>query len=366
MRWRCFNICSDFCFRTLVLQLNSVQSICILRLSAIGDVCHAVAAVQAIQRVHPQAKITWVIGKVEAMLLEGVPGVEFVVFDKKQGRQAFKTLREQLNGREFDVLLNMQVAFRAGLASRCIRAKVKIGFDKARSKELHSWFINRRIAAKEQPHVLEGFMQFAEQLGVTDFTPHWQMPLSDTDKQNAMKLVGDDGEPLLVISPAASKAERNWLPERYAAVAEHAMAQGFRVAISGGPTAMEQQLADQIIAHCQQPVLNLVGKTSLKELTCVLGLATLVLAPDTGPAHMAVTQGTAVIGLYAHSNPKRTGPYLYQDYVVEVYNQAVQEQYGKPASELPWGVRAKGELMDRIAVDDVIAMFDKLVREHRL
>ncbi len=348
------------------MQLNSVQSICILRLSAIGDVCHAVAAVQAIQRVHPNAKITWVIGKVEAMLLDGLPGVEFVIFDKKQGKQAFKNLRVQLKGQKFDVLLNMQVAFRAGLASRCIKAKVKMGFDKARSKELHSLFINKRINPKSEPHVLEGFMQFAEQLGVTDFTPHWQLPLSDSDHQKAAQLVGDEGEPLFVISPAASKAVRNWLPERYAQVAEHAIKQGFKVAITGGPTEMEKTLAEQISMHCQGEVLNLVGKTSLKELTCVLGLATVVLAPDTGPAHMAVTQGTPVIGLYAHSNPKRTGPYLFQDYVVEVYNQAVIEQHGKPADQLPWGVRAKGELMDRISTEAVIAMFDKVVREHRL
>ncbi|MFY8274369.1 glycosyltransferase family 9 protein [Pseudoalteromonas sp. SSDWG2] len=348
------------------MQLCSVQSICVLRLSAIGDVCHAVAAVQAIQRIHPNAKITWIIGKVEAMLLNGLPGVEFVVFDKKQGKKAFKALREALKGQQFDVLLNMQVAFRAGWASRAINAKVKLGFDKARSKELHSLFINKRIEPKSQPHVLEGFMQFAQQLGVSDFTPHWQLPLSDSDHQKAAELVGDDAEPLLIISPAASKAERNWLPERYAAVANHALAKGFKVAITGGPTDMERDLSAAILSHCQGEVMNLVGKTSLKELTCVLGLATVVVAPDTGPAHMAVTQGTPVIGLYAHSNPKRTGPYPYQDYVVEVYNQAVLEQHGKPAHALPWGVRAKGQLMDRIQVDDVIAMFDKVVREHRL
>ena len=63
------------------------NDICILRLSAIGDVCHAVSAVQAIQRHYPAANITWVIGKVEAALLEGLPGVEFVFFDKKVGKE---------------------------------------------------------------------------------------------------------------------------------------------------------------------------------------------------------------------------------------------------------------------------------------
>lgn len=96
----------------------------------------------------------------------------------------------------------------------------------------------------------------------------------------------------------------------------------------------------------------------------MLEQAELVLAPDTGPAHMAVTVGTPVIGLYAHSNPTRTGPYLYQDYVVEVYHQNLISQKGKTAEQLPWGTRVKGsELMSQISVDAVITMFDWVIKE---
>jgi len=71
---------------------DSPKSICILRLSAIGDVCNCVAAVQAMQRKWPEAKITWIIGKIEAMLLKDLPGVEFVIFDKSAGKQALKKM----------------------------------------------------------------------------------------------------------------------------------------------------------------------------------------------------------------------------------------------------------------------------------
>ena len=117
------------------------NDICILRLSAIGDVCHAVSAVQAIQAYYPKASITWVIGKVEAALLDGLPGVKFVIFDKKQGKIAYQQLRKAFKNKQFDVLLHMQVALRANLAARCIPAKVKIGFDWHRAKEAHSLFI---------------------------------------------------------------------------------------------------------------------------------------------------------------------------------------------------------------------------------
>ena len=350
-------------------QVTNYSSICILRLSAIGDVCHGVSAVQAIQKAYPNAKITWVIGKIEAMLLEGLPGVEFVIFDKKQGKAAFKGLKETFKGQKFDVLLNMQVALRAGFVARCIPAKVKIGFDRARSKELHSLFINKRIAPQSEAHVLEGFKGFAKAIGVADYKPKWDMPYTAQDQAVADELLTPQylTDKLFVISPAASKAQRNWLPERYAALADYAYEQGFKVVLTGGPTELEINLANKIIEHSNTAILNLVGKTKLKELLCVLKRGSLVLAPDTGPAHMAVTVGTPVIGLYAHSNPKRTGPYLYQDYVVEVYHQNLLKKTGKIAAQLPWGTRVKGDdLMSQITIDAVKTMFDHVVKNESL
>lgn len=342
------------------------KDICILRLSAIGDVCHAVSAIQAIQQHYSAASITWVIGKVEAALLEDLPGVDFVIFDKKQGKEAYTQLKQTFKGKQFDVLLHMQVAFRANLAARCIPAKVKLGFDWHRAKEAHSLFINQRIAKQKQAHVLEGFMGFAQAIGVPVTAPTWKLPISDADRAVALEYVQGLGK-TLVISPAASGPERNWLPQRYADIARHAYKQGFAIVLTGAATELEQRLSADILHNVDFPILNLVGKTSLKQLLCVLEQASLVIAPDSGPAHMAVTVGTPVIGLYAHSNPARTGPYLYQDYVVEVYHQSLQQQYGKSAEQLPWGQRVKGkQLMQQITTESVISMFDLVVKEQKL
>jgi heptosyltransferase I len=349
-----------------VVLSEQPNDICILRLSAIGDVCHAVSAVQAIQRHYPAANITWVIGKVEAALLDGLPGVEFVIFDKRLGKLAYRQLKQTFRHKQFDVLLHMQVAFRANLAARCIPAKIKIGFDWHRAKEAHSLFINRRIEKQPSAHVLEGFMGFAQAIGVPCREPRWQLPVTDLDRQVAQQHL-EGLSRVVVIAPAASGPERNWLPERYAEVARHAHNQGFSIVLTGGPTALEQRLVSDILQHIDFPVLNLVAKTSLKQLLCVLEQALLVIAPDTGPAHMAVTVGTPVIGLYAHSNPARTGPYLYQDYIVEVYHQNLLQQYDKTADQLPWGRRVKGnQIMAQITTESVIAMFDRAVAEQKL
>ncbi|MFB2654705.1 glycosyltransferase family 9 protein [Shewanella seohaensis] len=342
------------------LNPNTMNSLCLLRLSAIGDVCHAVAMVQAIQRQYPQLKITWVIGKLEYQLLKHLPGIEFVIFDKSQGWRSYLNLHKALKGRRFDVLLHMQVALRATIASLAISAKVRVGFDRARAKEGQWLVTNHRVEPLAEPHVLDGFMGFAKAIGVSDITPSWNIPVPQADTEFAQRQIAD-GEKVLVICAAASKAERNWLPERYAAVAQHAVNKGYRVILCGGPTALENTLADDIANACSAKLDNLVGKTSLTQLLALLKRASLVLAPDTGPAHMAVTQGTPVIGLYAHSNPGRTGPYLSQQYVVSAYQEAIASQQ---SGEVKWGTRAKGEhLMALISVEAVIEKFDQVIQQ---
>lgn len=345
------------------LNLNNSDSLCLLRLSAIGDVCHAVAMVQAIQRKYPKLKITWVIGKVEYQLLKHIPGVEFVIFDKSQGWRSYFKLREDLAGQKFDVLLHMQVALRATIASLAISAKVRVGFDRARAKEGQWLVTNHSVEALPTPHVLEGFMGFAKAIGVDDLTPSWNIPVPQADTDFAKQMIPDNDR-TLVICAAASKAERNWLSDRYAAVAEHAVSKGYRVLLCGGPAALEVELAESIEQACPTPLENQVGKTSLTQLLAVLKQASIVLAPDTGPAHMAVTQRTPVIGLYAHSNPGRTGPYTCLDSVVSVYHEVIASQQ---AGDIPWGKRAKGgDLMEKVKLAPVIAQFDKLSHTHLL
>ncbi|ELV8701685.1 TPA: glycosyltransferase family 9 protein [Vibrio vulnificus] len=338
------------------------NSVCFLRLSAIGDVCHAVAAVQALQRHWPSTKVTWVIGKVEAQLLQGLEGVELIVFDKKQGLDGMKAVWRQLKGRRFDALVHMQLALRASIVTLGIKATYKVGFNFKRAKEGQWLFTNRKISDTESAHVLDSFYSFIEYLGVPRTPPQWQLPISDADHHFAQETLGD--QPTLVISPAASKDERNWLADRYAALGDYAYEQGYQVVICGSPAEREKALAADILRHMQHPALSLVGKTNLKQLTALLNKAAVVLAPDSGPAHIATTQGTPVIGLYGHSNPKRTGPYNNLTEVVSVYEQFIVEQHGKAAETLPWSTRVKGDhIMQAISVSDVIRSFDRITKK---
>ncbi len=332
-----------------------------MRLSAIGDVCHAVAAIQALQKQWPTTKVTWIIGKIEAQLLEGLEGVELVIFDKKAGLSGMQSVWKQLSGRKFDVLVHMQLALRASLLTLGINATYKVGFNFKRAKEAQWLFTNKKINDSKSQHVLDSFYSFIEYLGVPHSAPEWSLPINEGDTLFAKESLGST--PTVVISPAASKDERNWLPERYAKFADYAVSQGYQVAICGSPAEREVTLAKLITEKMTQPALNLVGKTSLKQLTAILKEAAVVIAPDSGPAHIATTQGTPVIGLYGHSNPLRTGPYNNLSSVVSVYEKHVEQQHKKPTSALPWSTRVKGDhIMADISVASVVQSFEQITQ----
>jgi heptosyltransferase I len=348
------------------MPVNSApRSLCLLRLSALGDATHALALVRQLQRAWPGLPITWIIGKGEAKLLEGLDGVEFIVFDKKAGLAGYRDLRAALAARRFDVLLNLQLALRAGLASTAVKADRRIGFDRARSKEGHSLFISERIPPGGH-HVLDAFLQFLRPLGLSPQPVEWRMPVPEAAHAwAAEQLPGDP--PTLLVSPCSSHVLRNWRPERYAAVADHAASRGWRIVLCGGRSALERETTDAILAAMKAPALDLVGKDTFKQLLALLARASLVLTPDSGPTHMANAMGTAVLGLHACTDAERSGPYSDRRWSVNRYAEASERFMGKPASALRWGRRIEFPgVMDLVTVEDAIARFEAFRAERGL
>lgn len=333
------------------------RSICLLRLSALGDATHIVPLIRTLRRAWPHVPITWVLGKGEARMLEGLEDVELIVFDKSAGLDGLRDFRRKLAGRRFEVLLQMQLALRANVLSAFVSADRRIGYDRSRSKEGHSLFINERIAPGGH-HVLDAFGQFCLPLGLRQDLVEWNLPVPQSARDWASEQLPDNQSTLL-ISPCSSHQLRNWRPERYAAVADHAAGNGWRIALCGGRSTLERATGDAIIAAMKHPALDLIGKDTLKQLLALLERATLVLSPDSGPAHMANAMGSKVIGLFACTDRERCGPYSDLRFSVNRYDEAARKFMGKPASCLRWGKRVEFPgVMDLIAVDEVIARFD--------
>lgn len=341
-------------------------SACILRLSAVGDVCHTLPVVRSLQAAWPETRFTWIIGRLEAGLVGDIPGIEFIIFDKSKGLGAYRELRRTLHARRFDLLLHMQMSLRASLASVfAVRAPVKLGFDRVRAHDYQWLFTNRRIPYRPRQHVMDSFFGFAETCGVTQRVLRWDIPIPAQAQAFAREQIPDN-IPALVISPCANarfRNFRNWRAERYAAVADYAAEKlGLRVLLSGGPSQAERDYGNAILAAAHSRPVDLIGRTNLKQLLALLARATALISPDSGPVHMATAAGTPVIGLYAATNPDRAGPYLSQRWLVNRYPEAMLKFNRMDAEKAPWGTRVRDpRAMDLITVEDVTTKLDELM-----
>jgi heptosyltransferase I len=339
------------------------RHVCLLRLSAIGDACHAAAALRSLQAAWPQTRFTWVIGKLEAKLMAAVlPEIEFITFDKNTMVGELRRLRTTLRGRRFDLLLDLQLSFRASLVSTLIDAPIKLGFDRARARELQWWFTNARITPAVDEHVLDSFMGFVRACGIEPGKPFWNLTLPQDALEYAAGIV-TDARPTLLISPCSSHTARNWLAERYAAVADYAAdIHGMRVVLVGGRSSIEAEMGAAIAAGARTAVINQIGRDTLPQLLGLLSRSTALLSPDSGPAHMATMVALPVIGLYAATRTARAGPYYSRQWCVDKYDAAAQKYFGKPAAQIPWTTKIESNgVMDLIGVSEVTAKLDALM-----
>ena len=345
-----------------MIKNNDIKSICILRLSAIGDVTHVLPIVATLQKAYPDAKITWVIGGFEYKLLKGLKGVEFIIFDKRAGRKGYQELKQQLKNQVFDVLLHMQYSFRANRAAWKIKAKTRVGFDKKRSRELHGLKLNKRIKAVNKQHVLDSFMEFVKVLGVNDLVYEWNITTSKEDDILVKQFI-NSSKKNIIISPCSSNKLRNWSIQNYAKIIDYVCEKyDAHVILCGGPNDFEIDTANQIVKQSNYSVTNITGKDTLKQLYALLKLADLVISPDSGPMHIANAAGTPVIGLHAATTAVRSGAYRFRNLAVDCFNQAAVEILKKSPDRIRWGGQIIQEgVMDLITVDKVIEKVDSVI-----
>lgn len=314
-----------------------------------------VPVVRRIQKCFPECRITWLTSPQAHSLLSGLSGVEFIVANKPKSLFDYLEIRRILIKRQFDILLAMQASLRINLIYPFVRAKRKIGFDKTRARDGQSLFTNERIQFHDE-HLLDSFLSFAVELGAANGEPEWNLALASEDYDWADEAISDLSLPIVAINPYSSKVERNWPTDRYAelitAIRDRWEAS---IVLTGGSSTKEIQNAKNIESILDVPVRNLVGKTTPKQLAALYSKVTCLVAPDTGPVHIATAMGTPVVGLYAVASPVLTGPYLSPQLAVNKFPEAVKRFLGKNPDQVPWKTRVhRGAPMSLIEVSDVV------------
>ena len=347
-----------------------MKSICVLRLSALGDCCHALSIVQALQRHLPDSHISWVINKNEYQLFRDIPRVDFIVVDKENLAKSFSKIFFSNRKKVFDVLLNLHASASANFISLAIRADRKIGYDKARARDKQNWFCNEYIQPASNQHVADGMVGFLPHLNIKGDRPSWE-PLQLRPEEEMVKKYVSRNERICLISPCSSqrygdKYNRSWPVEKYIEIIRYLSEnRGFRVLVSGGRSPIETRYSEQLDnAGFENNVVNLIGKTSIREMAALVKLSDLVISPDSGPAHVSTVMGTPVIGLYAMSNPERSGPYNSRSLVVNKYTKTLAKYYKVSSEKVKWGKKVKNpRAMDMIEVSDVCEKIEQFLAD---
>jgi heptosyltransferase I len=322
--------------------------IAIVMMSAVGDAVHVLPVVCALKRRHPSSHITWVLQPGPASLVHGHDAVDdIVVFERGRGVRAFLDVRRELAARRFDLVLNLQVYLKAGLVTAFTHAPVKLGFDRARARDFNWLFTTHRIPAQPIQHVQDQYFEFLNALGVPHELVEWRLGPWPSEREWQQTFLADFDRPIVPIVVATSKSEKDWLPERWAAVCD-ALAGDFGLApvLVGGRTPREEHAGRIILGAARTPPRSALG-SGLRGLVGIIDGAALVLSPDTGPLHMSVALGTPVVSLIGYSNPRRVGPYRrFRDLVIDAY--------GEPGEDYRATMESRPGRMARISVRDVL------------
>ncbi|MFO7838233.1 MAG: glycosyltransferase family 9 protein [Desulfosalsimonadaceae bacterium] len=326
----------------------AAEKICLIRTSAIGDTVHALALVNALRQGYPDAHLTWVLQHLPYEMVKHQPGIDqFITFDRKGGLKNWRSLAGRLRKKNFDLLLAPQASAKVSLITFLARAKVKVGFDWQRSRELLWLACNRHIPASPMRHVQDQFFEFADYLGIKDYSAFWGFRFTEAERCWQRSFFAAAGRPAAGFVIASAHPEKDWPPAFYARAMDAADKDlALQPVIIGGPSLKERRIADQILSMCRCRPITALEKP-IRNTMLQLDGCRLVVAPDTGPLHIAVALGVPTIGLYGHSNPRRCGPYRFRDLLIDRYNE----------DELPHAPitrRTKPGRMKRIPPEEVV------------
>jgi heptosyltransferase I len=337
----------------------AMDRICVVMMSAVGDAVHVLPVINAIKRTHPSSRITWVLQPGPASLVRGHPAVDDIVsFDRTRGWRAFADVRRELSRRRFDLLLDLQVYFKAGMITALSGAPVRLGFDRARARDLNWLFTNRRIPPSRVKHVQDAYFEFLSELKIPAEPVTWNLGPWPGEHDWQREWLSGVTCPFAAIVVGSSKSAKDWIPERWAAVCDILYTSyGIQPVLVGGNTEREAGAAARISASARRPPINALG-SGLRRLVSILDASSLVLAPDTGPLHMAVALDRPVISLIGYSDPRRTGPYRkFHDLIIDAYHE--------PGENAPVSMETRVGRMQRIEVADVVARLELWSQRYR-
>ena len=341
------------------MSIPAGARVCIVMMSAVGDTVHVLPVVTALKRHDATTHLAWVLQPLPSSLVRGHGAVdEIIPFDPARGWRAFADVAPLLRRRRFDLVINLQVALKAGIVTALTRAPRKVGFDRARARDANWLFTTERIPRHPPQHVQEQYLEFLRHLGVDPEPIEWNIGPFPEERASQREFTSGVGGPYAAINIATSNPDRDWLPDRWAAVIDVLRDRyGLRAVLVGGRSARELAARDAIAAAARSAPVDALG-SGFRRLVGILDASELVLALDSAPLHIAVAVRRPVISLMANADPRRTGPFrAYHDLIIDAYHD--------PGEIAPVSMHRRWGRMSRITVDDVLERVERWDANYR-
>ena len=333
--------------------MTGPSHICIVLLTGLGDVVHGLPVVNALKRVWPDTRITWVVEPMPSGILRPHRAIDnVIVFHKKKGLAGVRELRAHMRRHRFDLTLNFNIYTKSVWPTLLSRAPVRWTFGSDRARE-GVWLAgNHRLPPQPRRHTQDMFFEFLDALRIDHDVVEWNLEMTPEERAHQREFVASlEGRRAVAIVPASANAKKDWPADRYVAVVDAIERDfGARAVLVGGPGEREVSAARHIEQHAARAPLWQMGD-GVRRLIWLLDACSAVVAPDTGPLHIARALETPVIGLYGHTNPWRVGPYrAYEDLWLDAYTDGTPD---------PSNAEPKLDRMERITSQMVIEKLDR-------
>jgi lipopolysaccharide heptosyltransferase I len=305
------------------------KNVLIIKPSALGDIVHALPVLPALRAALPDARITWLVRKEFAPLLECVDGLDkILLFDRQllahwyRRPAAFRALRDfrrTLKNSRYDLVLDLQGLLRTALFGWMTDCPRRIGM--ADSREFAGLFYTRKVPPPESSvHVLDYYHALLKDAGI-DAAPAaetlFKVPAEAAAAVRQKLAQAGAGQGYFVLIPGSAHTSKCWPAERFAKMAED-LHHRFRAAVVMVGTQQDKPQARAIGAQCRTPLIDLTAKTPLVELVALLQQAAGVVSNDTGPGYIAAAAGAPTVIIYGQVNPQRLAPYGRPEYVAAI------------------------------------------------
>ena len=335
-----------------------MTKILIVRLSALGDIVHALPVLASLKRAWPHVEVDWLVEERYAPILalarplhrriivRASTSRELPDADLFGGPLGYVRAAMFLRAQRYDAALDLQGLIKSAVWARLSGARRVIGFDRAHLREpLAAALYSETVVPADAPHVIQKNLSILSALEVPAGPVELPLaPAFSADTTTTTGAAGGRGR-YIVLNPGAAWPNKRWPPERFGALAEALRDRtGLPSLVTWGPS--ERALADAIVV-ASRGAATPAPATSVADLAVLLRDAALVVSGDTGPLHIAAAMGAPLLGLYGPTWPERNGPWDPRDEVISRAAVCVCHHKRRCLRGAP--------CIDEITVDEVLA-----------